>query len=150
MPFKVLSNQDGTVVMPENPFSITDKTAQLQKDGFRRILIDFSRTKVTRAECKMVVNSIIKSQPIPETGRFNWKDGFYNPEKMEAYKAAAERQAAEKAEMASSGRYNGYGRGGRKNGNFNSSSGYGKNGGDKRKKSNSFSKYSSPRGRGKR
>ena len=150
MPFKVLSNQDGTVVMPENPFSITDKTAQLQKDGFRRILIDFSRTKVTRAECKMVVNSIIKSQPIPETGRFNWKDGFYNPEKMEAYKASAERQAAEKAEMASSGRYNGYGRGGRKNGNFNSSSGYGKNGGDKRKKSNSFSKYSSPRGRGKR
>jgi putative protease len=98
MPFKVLSNKDGTIVMPENPFSITDKTSVLQKDGIRRILIDFSRTKVTRQETKLVINSLVKGQIIPETSRFNWKDGFYNPEKMEAYRAASERLAAEKLE----------------------------------------------------
>lgn len=95
MPFKALSNPDGTVVMPENPFSIADKAHQLKKDGIDRILVDFSRTKVTRQECKSVIAALSGGQPIPETSRFNWKDGFYNPEKMEAYKAAAERQAAE-------------------------------------------------------
>ncbi|WP_147615735.1 peptidase U32 family protein [Treponema pectinovorum] len=99
--FKVLSNKDGSVVMPEKPFSITEKYSQLQKDGIKRILIDFSRTKVTRAEVKTVLTSLIKGQVIPETSRFNWKDGFYNPEKMEAYKAAAERNMERKAEYES-------------------------------------------------
>lgn len=103
MPFKVLTNQDGTFVMPENPFSIVDKGAQFRKDLIKRVLVDFSRTKVTKQECKLVLNSMIKGQVIPETSRFNWKDGFYNPEKMEAYKAAAEREAQEKAERASRG-----------------------------------------------
>ena len=125
MPFKVLSNKDGTVVMPENPFSITDKTAQLQKDGIRRILVDFSRTKVTRQECKLVLSSMAKSQMIPETSRFNWKDGFYNPDKMEAYKAAAERQAEQKAEEARFGRGKGAPRSrtGKTHGGFNTRGG---------------------------
>ena len=117
MPFKVLTNQDGTFVMPENPFSIVDKGAQFRKDLIKRVLVDFSRTKVTKQECKLVLNSMIKGQVIPETSRFNWKDGFYNPEKMEAYKAAAEREAQEKAERASRGggrgNQRGVGRGGR-------------------------------------
>ena len=96
MPFKVLSNVDGSYVMSENPFSIVDKNAQFVKDGLKRILIDFSRTKVTRQECKLVMTSLLKGQVIPESSRFNWKDGFYNPEKMEAYKAVQERQALEK------------------------------------------------------
>lgn len=95
--FKILSNDDGSVVMPENPFSITDKVEMLQTDGFRRILIDFSRTSVTRQELKVVSNSIAKKQPILDTSRFNWKDGFYSPEKIEEYKAMNERQAAAKA-----------------------------------------------------
>lgn len=95
--FKILSNDDGSIVMPENPFSITDKVEMLQTDGFRRILIDFSRTSVTRQELKVVSNSIAKKQPILDTSRFNWKDGFYSPEKIEEYKAMNERQAAAKA-----------------------------------------------------
>ena len=96
--FKVLTNEEGSFVMPENPFSIADKAESLKKDGIKRILVDFSRTKVTRQECKLVLNSIIKQQVIPETGRFNWKNGFYNPEKIEAYKAAAERAMQEDLE----------------------------------------------------
>jgi putative protease len=30
---------------------------------------------------------------LPGTFRFNWKDGFYSPEKIENYKAADERRA---------------------------------------------------------
>ncbi len=111
MPFKVLTNKDGTFVMPENPFSIVDKGAQFQKDGIKRILIDFSRTKVTRQECKLVLNSMMKQQIIQGSSRFNWKDGFYNPDKMEAYKAIAEKEAAEKAARAERGRGKGSPRG---------------------------------------
>ena len=45
---------------------------------------------------------------MPDTSRFNWKDGFYSPERMEEYKASNERAAeARKAQQ--------YGRAGGKN-----------------------------------
>lgn len=95
--FKVNSNIDGTVVMPEAPFSIVDKVDKIKSEGFGRILIDLSRTKVTRQELKAIENAMIKKQPVPETSRFNWKEGFYSPEKIEIYKAMNEKAAAERA-----------------------------------------------------
>ncbi len=103
--FKVLSTKDGSFVMPEAPFSIADKTDQLQKDGFKRILVDFSRTKVTKQEVKLVQSAMIKKQPVQDASRFNWKDGFYNPEKLEAFKAGAERRAYENQEKAKAQKY---------------------------------------------
>ena len=44
----------------------------------------------------MVMNSMIKKQPVPESSRFNWKNGFYSLEKMEIYKAMNEKAEAEK------------------------------------------------------
>ena len=95
--FKVNSTVDGSVVMPEAPFSVVDKVELLNSNGFKRILLDFSRTHVTRQELKMVTNSMIKKQPVPESSRFNWKDGFYSPEKIEIYRAMNEKAEAEKA-----------------------------------------------------
>ena len=37
------------------------------------------------------VSAMINGQVLPETSRFNWKDGFYSPEKMEEYRSANER-----------------------------------------------------------
>ncbi|MCQ2597370.1 MAG: U32 family peptidase [Treponema sp.] len=75
--FKVNSTSDGSFVMPESPFSIVDKVEALNKSGFRRILIDFTKTKVTRSQIKAIMTSMAKGQPLPEVSRFNWKDGFY-------------------------------------------------------------------------
>ena len=94
--FKVSSTVDGSVVMPEAPFSIADKVDLLNNDGFKRILLDFSRTKVTRQELKMISTSMIKKQPVPDSSRFNWRNGFYSLEKMEIYKAMNEKAEAEK------------------------------------------------------
>ena len=94
--FKVNSTVDGSVVMPEAPFSIVDKVETLNSSGFKRILLDFSRTRVTRQELKAITNSMLKKQAVSETSRFNWKDGFYNPEKIEIYKAMNEKALAEK------------------------------------------------------
>lgn len=94
--FKLNSTQDGSFVMPEEPFSILDKVQNLKSLGFKKFLIDFSKTKVSRSQIKAIMTSLTKAMPLPDVSRFNWKDGFYNPEKLEEYKAANERALAKK------------------------------------------------------
>jgi len=98
--FKVNSTADGSFVMPEEPFCITDKVSYINSSGFKKILLDFSKTKVTRSQIKAITSSMIKGQPLNEVSRFNWKDGFYSPQQMEEYKAANERLQAAKAKAA--------------------------------------------------
>ncbi|MDE5899588.1 MAG: U32 family peptidase [Treponemataceae bacterium] len=87
--FKLLSSEDGSCVMPELPFSLLDKGDLLAQAGFRRMLIDFSRTKLTKAQVKAVQGSLFKKQALPDVSRFNWKEGFYSPQLMEGRKAGA-------------------------------------------------------------
>lgn len=92
--FQVVSYDDGSFVMPEMPYSICDKTEFLSQSGFKKMLIDFSKTKLTKGIIKSIMTSILKQQTLPETSRFNWKNGFYSPQKIEEYKASNERAAA--------------------------------------------------------
>ena len=94
--FKVNSTKDGSFVMPEEPFAITDKVSFIKQAGFNKILIDFSKTKVNRNQIKTIAYSMAKGQPLPDSSRFNWKDGFYSPQQIEEYKAANERAALNK------------------------------------------------------
>lgn len=94
--FKVNSTVDGSFVMPEEPFSIVDKMNFISASGFKRFLIDFSKTKVSRSQIKAISSSMIKGQPLPDVSRFNWKDGFYSPQQIEEYKAANERNRMQK------------------------------------------------------
>lgn len=89
--FKALSTEDGSFVLPESPFSITDKSAFLKKSGFTRHLIDLSKTRVKKQEYRSIMDSYIKGQPLPDVSRFNWKDGFYDPDRMEELKQMTER-----------------------------------------------------------
>ncbi len=91
--FKVNSTADGSFVMPEEPFCIADKVSFIKASGFKKILIDFSKTKVTRSQIKAINTSMQKGQPLTGISRFNWKDGFYSPQQMEEYRAANERKA---------------------------------------------------------
>ncbi len=90
MEFKVNSTPDGSFVMPENPFSIIDKVEFMYSAGVSHFLIDFSKTKISRSLFKQVSNAFYKHEVLPETSRFNWKDGFYSPELIEQYKAASQ------------------------------------------------------------
>ena len=95
--FKVNSTADGSFVMPEEPFSIVDKMNFISAAGFKRLLIDFSKTKVSRSQIKAISSSMLKGQPLPDVSRFNWKDGFYSPQQIEEYKAANEKAKMLKA-----------------------------------------------------
>lgn len=91
--FMVASGNDGSFVLPELPFSLLDKTEFLSQAGFKRILVDFSKISLSKGQIKNVSNSLFKKQVLPEISRFNWKDGFYNPQQIEEYKASNERAA---------------------------------------------------------
>ena len=89
--FKVNSTKDGSFVMPEEPFSILDKIEHISSSGFKRFLIDFSKTKVSKNQIKAINTSMSKALPLPDISRFNWKDGFYSPQQIEEYKLQNER-----------------------------------------------------------
>lgn len=97
--FKTNSTVDGSFVMPEEPFSILDKVEYIYKSGFSRILIDFSKTKVSRSQIKSVLTSLTKSISLPDVSRFNWKDGFYSPKQMEEYRSSNLREAERKEKI---------------------------------------------------
>jgi len=99
--FKALSTPDGSFVMPEKPFSLLDKVGFMEKAGFSHFLIDMSRTTVVKSEMRLLVKSIKSGQPLPDVSRFNWKDGFYDPEKMERFKEAT---AAHRNERSPNGK----------------------------------------------
>lgn len=105
--FKALSTPDGSFVLPDNPFSILDKVKNLQSLGFSHFLIDLSKTQVKKNEFKQIMTSYYTGKPLPETVRFNWKDGFYSPEKMEerlAMTAYAQQQKQNESNRKGKGR----------------------------------------------
>lgn len=97
MGFKVNSTADGSFVMPEAPFSLLDKMDSLKTRGWKRQLIDFSKTRVLKGDIRNLLSIIQNHGFIEGASRFNWKDGFYNPEKMEAYQAANAKRELEEA-----------------------------------------------------
>lgn len=102
--FKTLSTEDGSYVMPENPFSIADKTAAIGKTGFKRFIVDLSKTRLKKQEYRIVMDSCRKGTQIPDVSRFNWKDGFYDPDRIEERKQMTERANFRKAAAGTKGR----------------------------------------------
>lgn len=86
--FRALSTPDGSFVMPEKPFSLLDKVGFMEKAGFSHFLIDMSHSTASKSEMRLLTKSIKNGQPLPDVSRFNWKDGFYDPEKIERYREA--------------------------------------------------------------
>ena len=84
--FKAFSTPSASFVLPEKPFSITDRIGSLEKKGFDKFLLDFSHTEIERGEYRHIVNSCRKGIFLEDTSRFNWKEGFYDPAKIEARK----------------------------------------------------------------
>lgn len=81
MSFRALSTPDGSYVMPEKPFSLVDKVNSLRTSGFSHFLIDMSKTQVVRTDFKLLMRALNKGETIPNSTRFNWKDGFYSTDK---------------------------------------------------------------------
>ena len=71
---------DGSVVTPMKPFSIIDRVPFLQKEGLTKFILDFSAVKLTKPLYKQVMRAAEEGRVLPEAGRFNWKEGFWQAE----------------------------------------------------------------------
>ena len=75
--FRLASGPEGTLVYPQESFSIVDKTPFLRKAGFSRFILDFSSGPLKKAEYRETMETVSRAAPLPGTSRFNWKNGFY-------------------------------------------------------------------------
>jgi putative protease len=78
--FRLVSERDGSRVYPEQPFAIVDKIPFLQEAGFRRFILDFSGRPLKKKDYRDIMNAVKNAAPLPNSVRFNWKDGFFSPE----------------------------------------------------------------------
>jgi len=76
--FTLCADREETLVIPERPFSITDKIPFLKEAGFRRFIIDLSGPALKKKAYKDLMRSAESGVPLPDISRFNWKDGFYS------------------------------------------------------------------------
>jgi U32 family peptidase len=78
--FSLCREREETLVIPERPFSITDKIPFLKEAGFRRFIIDLSGPALKKKAYKDLMRSVENGVPLPDISRFNWKNGFFNNE----------------------------------------------------------------------
>jgi len=78
--YELVSSPDGSVVIPIKPFSLVDRIPFLKKDGASKFILDFSFIDLKKQVYKRVLQAARDGVVLPDTGRFNWKEGFWNPE----------------------------------------------------------------------
>jgi putative protease len=79
--FSLITAPDGSLVIPNQPFSITDKIPFLKEAGFKRFIIDLTGPVLKKTAYRDLMRSVKDGSPLPGISRFNWKDGFFNTEK---------------------------------------------------------------------
>jgi len=79
-PYILKDGASGSVVVPGEPYSITDRRSFLEEAGFRRFIAAFSYVDLKKQLYREVMKAARESTVLQGTGRFNWKDGFWSPE----------------------------------------------------------------------
>ena len=94
--FRAFSTPSASFVLPDKPFSIVDRCHALQRQQFSHFLLDFSHTVVQRREYRYLLQLLREGKPLQDSVRFNWKEGFYNPQRVEELKELGKKAAAER------------------------------------------------------
>ncbi|HHU36113.1 MAG TPA: hypothetical protein GXZ47_02675 [Treponema sp.] len=81
--FTAISTPDGSFVLPTTPFSLLGQAESLARVGFSRHVVDVSRMNLKKKEYRLIIEAYRKGKSLPESSRFNWKDGFYDPSSVE-------------------------------------------------------------------
>ncbi|MFC1238843.1 peptidase U32 family protein [Treponema vincentii] len=102
--FRAFSTPSASFVLSDKPFSVVDRYHALQHHQFSRFLLDFSHTTVERRAYRFILQSLRSGTPLPDSVRFNWKEGFYDPQRVEELKQLGQKPAAERGPKNSGGR----------------------------------------------
>ncbi|MGO8692814.1 MAG: peptidase U32 family protein [Rectinemataceae bacterium] len=82
--YELVTGEDHSVVVPSKPFSLVDRIPFLRKEGIGKFILDFSHIELTKQLYKQVMKAAQEGRVLPDTGRFNWKGGFWQPEENPA------------------------------------------------------------------
>lgn len=88
--YELVNDPDSSVVIPTKPFSLVDRIPYFRRDGVGKFILDFSFVDMKKQIYRRVVQAARNGVVLPETGRFNWKDGFWNPEEEKPAKTNAD------------------------------------------------------------
>ena len=102
--FRAFSTPSASFVLSDKPFSVVDRYHALQHHQFSRFLLDFSHTTVERRAYRFILQSLRSGTPLPDSVRFNWKEGFYDPQRVEELKQLGQKPAADRSAKRSGGR----------------------------------------------
>jgi len=69
---------EDSLVLPQKYFSITDKIPFLKESGFGRFIIDLRGPALKKTNYRDLMRSVSECTALPDSCRFNWKDGFYS------------------------------------------------------------------------
>lgn len=75
--YELVTDQSGSTVIPVKPFSLVDRMPYFRKEGVGRFILDFSFIDLKKQVYKRVMAAARDGLVLPETSRFNWKDGFW-------------------------------------------------------------------------
>jgi len=75
--FLLDAGNEGSRVYPKKYFSIIDKIPFLKEAGFGRFVIDLSGPVLKKTDYKDLIRSVNENAHLPNSSRFNWKNGFY-------------------------------------------------------------------------
>ncbi|MDA8424853.1 MAG: U32 family peptidase, partial [Treponema sp.] len=79
-----VTGEDYSVVIPSRPFSMVDRIPFLRKEGVGKFILDFSHVELTKQLYRQVMKAAEEGKVLPDTSRFNWKNGFWQPEENPA------------------------------------------------------------------
>lgn len=80
MEYSLVGKGDYSTVTPLMPFSNVDRVPFLKKEGITKVILDFSQIELGKPLYKQVFKACDEGTVLPETGRFNWKQGFWYPD----------------------------------------------------------------------
>jgi U32 family peptidase len=81
--YELVKDGTGSAVVPVVPLSLTDRVPLLKKEGYGKFLLDFGQIELSKPMYKQVFQATVEGRLLPETGRFNWKSGFWSPEEKQ-------------------------------------------------------------------
>ena len=81
-PFSFVTGYEGWMpgsrVYPQKYFSIIDKIPFLKEAGYKRFIVDLTGTVLKKTNYRDLMRAITDNAPLPQSSRFNWKDGFFS------------------------------------------------------------------------
>ena len=72
--------------------------------NLKRTLTCIILTVLTTLSTRAQTLCVIDGTPLPDSVRFNWKEGFYDPQRVEELKQLGQKSAAERGTKRSGGR----------------------------------------------